>query len=67
MSLGWSYRVAASPNPASNEINITFTKLTDSLTSLRELDASVHKKSSKINKTQFTLYDFNTNALMRLW
>jgi len=67
MSLGWSYRVAASPNPATNEINITFTKLTDSLTALRELDASENKNSSKTNKTQFTLYDFNTNAFIRQW
>lgn len=67
MSLGWSYRVMATPNPASNTINISFLKLIDSTNISTEIQLSSAKTDTKSTKTLMTLYDINTNAFVRQW
>ena len=61
-----SFSITASPNPATNNINVTIIKgLDTTLNNLNTL-ASVAKSNNK-GTTKMYLYEFNTNLLIRQW
>jgi hypothetical protein len=66
VSLGWSFRMAASPNPTKDNLNISITVVDDKTSEV--LNGKNYQKSSlKSTATVFTLHEINTNRLVKQW
>ena len=65
-SLGWSFRVVTSPNPTSDKLNVSITKIDESNGKVitKKID---EKQTNKNGKTIFGVYNVNTNQLVRQW
>ncbi len=64
---GMSFRMAASPNPASGNINVTIQKITDSSELAKQPVQEMARSSNSAGITRLSLYDFNSNALVKEW
>lgn len=62
-----SFAMTASPNPASNNINVTISEVIDTTTdkAAKTQGLTANKKSQNI--TRMYLHDFNTNRLVKQW
>ena len=65
-SLGWSFRVATSPNPTSDKLNISITKI-DEKTGKKIIERAYEKQKNNVGKTVFSIYSISTNQLMKQW
>ncbi|HZK70794.1 MAG TPA: T9SS type A sorting domain-containing protein [Clostridia bacterium] len=63
---GYSFSMTASPNPAKGNINLTITKTFDTSSSLAK-NQSLAKAKVSTNKTILSLYDVNSNILIKQW
>ncbi len=61
-----SFVIAASPNPANNNINVTISEVPDTTVKAARAQATVINKGTK-KITRMYLYDFNTNQLVKQW
>jgi Secretion system C-terminal sorting domain len=62
---GYSFRMAASPNPAKGNINVNITKVADTATFAS--NQTLFKTSNTTGVTKLHLYNINTNVLVRQW
>ncbi len=67
MSLGWSYRIAASPNPATGTINLAIDKVTDTTSTLKASQSSATQNNNSKGLTRILLYDANFTTLIKKW
>jgi hypothetical protein len=67
MSLGWSYSLAANPNPATGSINLAITEVTDTLVTVATTTSQTIAKPIINNQTKLYLYEFNTSLLVKKW
>lgn len=65
-SLGWSFRVATSPNPTSDKLNVSITKIEESNGKVIN-EITDEKQTNKPGKTIFRVYSINTSQLMKQW
>lgn len=61
-----SFSIVASPNPATNNINVTITKILDTALANPNTLVSTSKSNTK-GITKMYLYEFNTNVLIKQW
>lgn len=66
-SMGWSYAMIATPNPVSTNINVSVTKVNDTVTTVSTVQPTALQSSVTTNTTKMSLYNFNTNALVKQW
>lgn len=60
-----SYSLVASPNPATNNINVAITEVQDTASSTANSKVSITSNTRGI--TKMFLYDFNTGVLVKQW
>ncbi len=65
-SLGWSFSVATSPNPTSDKLNVSITKIKKSNGKVIN-EITDEKQTNKPGKTIFRVYSINTSQLMKQW
>ncbi len=66
VSLGWSFRIAASPNPTKDNLNIAI-DVVDDKTGEVLTGKNYQKSSLKTSSTVFSLYEINSNQLVKQW
>lgn len=65
-SLGWSFSIATSPNPTSDKLNVSITKIEKSNGKVIN-EMTDEKQTNKPGKTIFRVYSINTSQLMKQW
>ncbi|MDP1811442.1 MAG: T9SS type A sorting domain-containing protein [Sediminibacterium sp.] len=65
-SLGWSFSIATSPNPTSDKLNVSITKIEKSNGKVIN-EITDEKQTNKPGKTIFRVYSINTSQLMKQW
>jgi uncharacterized protein YggU (UPF0235/DUF167 family) len=64
---GYSFRMTASPNPAKGNINVKLDKTVDTSYNTSAKQQSLAKGSTAGSKTILSLYEMNSNTLVKQW
>lgn len=67
MSMGWSYAIEPSPNPASETLRLSITKVEDAPNSTTTMAKSIVQNNNSKGKTRILLYNSNSTLLIKKW